>query len=413
MNYFLRVPFMVSACLLFGFAVFAQTKYEEGYYINNEGMRINCLIKNMDWGNNPTSFEYKKDKSDKHHQVLTINEVKEFGIVNYSKYIRAVVAIDESPGDEDLDALSDNSEPQWQTDTLFLKVVLAGEATLYSYQGKTPMRFFYQINDSSIQQLVYKPYRPAGTVFYNEEFHGQLLQNINCSNSTYKNIMSIKYQNDDLKNYFIGYNHCKGKDILDPIITRAKEKSFFISILLGIDNTSLSDGFDAQYPGDPNTNSLSFAQKNTFTGGIAAECILPFNNRKWVLPLEITYHSYAAHASSPASGYNTYNLNEGDIKYNTINFASGVRYYLFLNSKASIFINGIVFYNAFVSGDYTSNVINASLGSMLNFAGGVGYRYSKAAVELRYSAPENTFPGYLAFGSSLKRISLILKYELF
>ena len=37
---------------------FGQIKYEKGYFINNENKKIECLIKNKDWKNNPSEFSY-------------------------------------------------------------------------------------------------------------------------------------------------------------------------------------------------------------------------------------------------------------------------------------------------------------------------------------------------------------------
>ena len=34
--------------------VYSQISLEEGYYIDNSNQKINCLIKNLDWKNNPT-----------------------------------------------------------------------------------------------------------------------------------------------------------------------------------------------------------------------------------------------------------------------------------------------------------------------------------------------------------------------
>ena len=37
----------------------SQISYVKGYYINDSNQKINCLIRNVDWRNNPKEFEYK------------------------------------------------------------------------------------------------------------------------------------------------------------------------------------------------------------------------------------------------------------------------------------------------------------------------------------------------------------------
>ena len=38
---------------------FSQIKFENGYFINNSDEKIECLIKNKDWDDNPVKFNYK------------------------------------------------------------------------------------------------------------------------------------------------------------------------------------------------------------------------------------------------------------------------------------------------------------------------------------------------------------------
>ena len=57
---------MKKIILLAGLAVTgllqAQTKFEKGYFVDNSGQRTEVLIKNLDWKNNPTEFEFKKNE---------------------------------------------------------------------------------------------------------------------------------------------------------------------------------------------------------------------------------------------------------------------------------------------------------------------------------------------------------------
>ncbi len=57
--------FVVIAIIILSVNGYSQISYEEGYYVDNSSQKINCLIKNIDWKNNPTKFEYKMSTSDK------------------------------------------------------------------------------------------------------------------------------------------------------------------------------------------------------------------------------------------------------------------------------------------------------------------------------------------------------------
>ena len=71
---------------MLSFNSYSQISFEKGYYIDNDNKKINCLIKNIDWMNNPTEFEYKLPENDNSKRI-TIRSVKEFGVYNSSKYI--------------------------------------------------------------------------------------------------------------------------------------------------------------------------------------------------------------------------------------------------------------------------------------------------------------------------------------
>lgn len=50
---------LLLLALKFSFVVNAQINFEKGYFISNDNEKIECLIKSIDWKNNPTEFKYK------------------------------------------------------------------------------------------------------------------------------------------------------------------------------------------------------------------------------------------------------------------------------------------------------------------------------------------------------------------
>lgn len=97
----------------------AQTKFEKGYFVDNSGKRSDVLIKNMDWKNNPTEFEFKTDESSAIEKE-TIANIQEFGVDNEQKYVRKIVQIDTSS--DQLNSLSNESKPTFTEKTVFLNM---------------------------------------------------------------------------------------------------------------------------------------------------------------------------------------------------------------------------------------------------------------------------------------------------
>lgn len=105
--------------IILSFNCYSQISFEKGYYINNSYQKTNCLIKNIDWKNNPTEFKYKLFENSESKKT-SIKSVKEFCIDNISKYVRRIVNIDRSS--EIMDDLNNDKNPTFKEEKLFLKV---------------------------------------------------------------------------------------------------------------------------------------------------------------------------------------------------------------------------------------------------------------------------------------------------
>ena len=125
---------------------YSQIIFEKGYYINNEGHKMEGLVKNVDWQSNPTKFDFKRTEKSK-KKTKTIQSVKEFGVYNISKYVRSTVNIDRSS--EDTDDLSLERKPIFKEEILFLKVLVDGEYTLFHYSDHNLKRYFYATKKKS------------------------------------------------------------------------------------------------------------------------------------------------------------------------------------------------------------------------------------------------------------------------
>ena len=130
--------------LILNIKSYSQILFEDGYFINNSDQKIACLIKNVDWKNNPTEFEYKLAQ-DANIQKENIETVKEFGIDGLSKYYRVNVKIDRSS--DQIDDLNPTKNAIFSNEQLFLKVLVEGKASLFIYVNGNLKRFFYKTAD--------------------------------------------------------------------------------------------------------------------------------------------------------------------------------------------------------------------------------------------------------------------------
>ncbi|HSN49765.1 MAG TPA: hypothetical protein VLR52_00940, partial [Bacteroidales bacterium] len=94
-----------------------QAKFDKGYYIDNQNVKIECLIKNIAWMKTPEEFTYKLSELSEPLTASPSN-VKEFGIYDGNRFISAEVMIDVSS--DDSQNLSDQRNPIWSKQKMFL-----------------------------------------------------------------------------------------------------------------------------------------------------------------------------------------------------------------------------------------------------------------------------------------------------
>ena len=172
--------FAVCVLSLLYTTAFSQIRYESGYFIDNEGNRTEALIRNIDWRYNPSQFSYKLSP-DQDPKTADIANVMEFGIYNFSRYVRRTVNIDRSS--DDTNSLTSSREPEWSEEMLFLKVIVEGQATLLHFEDGSLTRYFYILNDEPAEQLIYKRYKTGpSNIATNAQYRQQLFMDLRCDN---------------------------------------------------------------------------------------------------------------------------------------------------------------------------------------------------------------------------------------
>lgn len=395
---------------IFSLNVYSQISFEKGYYINNSEQKIDCLIKNLDWKNNPTNFEYKVSENSESINA-NIKSVKEFGIYNNSKYIRNTVKIDKSS--ENINNLSYDRNPVFVEEQLFLKVLVEGKSNLYFYENGYLQCFFYNKDNSNIEQLIYKSYLISeNEMGKNNQFKQQLWDNLKCPTIGMNKIEHLEYKKNSLINFFIEYNKCNNSDFIN-YQRKVKKDLFNLTFRAHLNNSSLSiqNYFS-------NVNNTDFGNKSGFGFGVEAEYILPFNKNKWAVSIEPTYQNFK---SKKTSDVNSISGRKPivTVDYSSIEVPLSLRYYFFLNKNSKIFINTsyVLDFSLKSSIEYkfTDNSnYNLEVNTQNNWAFGIGYKFKdKYSLEMRGQTSKNILSDYIYWKSDYNTLSIILGYSLF
>lgn len=308
--------------------------------------------------------------------------------INGDRYISRVV--DLNINDQDAQNLRDFSELEWVLKRVFLRVLIDGTVSLYTYRD-TRLHYF-AIKEKTNVELVKLNRLNKSTV---NQYVGQLsILFSDCNKSM--NTSEIQFNTISLKRAVIDYNECVsgGSDYIEK--REPADISFYV--LGGLNLTSFTvsgDGPFAGYQADPKSAS-------SFTYGVAFDIQMIRKSRKMVFYNEILLQNYVF------GGYTRNQVNsqqyidyyfDVDLKYlemtNALRFNFGNE-----TSDANFFGNFGVNHGFLVSSkgsEYSNNVFYGTetlaerelLGDdistyRISFSLGIGVRYKIALAEMRY-----------------------------
>ena len=394
--------FTVFLALILTIKNFSQNTFVEGYFINNSNKKTTCLIKNEDRLNNPTEFKYKTDLNSK-IKTLTINAVKEFGVLNVSKYERHNVGIDRSS--KISDELDYDKNPIFKNEQLFLKVLIEGKANLYYYEDQGLVRFFFNKDSDEVRQLIIKHYlTDEGDFATNKEFRRQLWITLTCESISMNSLKRINYRKSDLIKFFIKYNECHNSEFVNYQKKQKNKDLFNLNIRPGIRSSSF-------VLVDPHRRQIDFGKNLTsFRLGLEAEFILGFNNNKWAFFLEPTYHQFNSDKQFKSDKLSA-SINQKSIE---VNF--GVRHYVYLKKDLKLFANALLIYvNNFNSQiDEQRFSFSAELNNTIYGSLGIGCKYKgRFSLEFRYLSSRDILISNPTWNTNFQSLSVVLGYSIF
>jgi hypothetical protein len=405
---------LLPLLLLCFYSATAQTTYQPGYFTDNTGTKTECLIRNPNWLLNPESFDYRLTENGV-SQSGSIKDAQEFGVGDYT-YRRYTVLIDRSTND--VDRASVIKDPEYTTETLYLRQIATGEAVLYSYASTNFARFFAAKSGDEPQQLVYKPYKSDGGIAYNRNYRGQLyriMKDKYPDNNTYK---KIDYTAKDLVTVFNKYN---GVTQTEPqAIKQDNGGKLHLRVYAG--GHLATGSHNVTMTDETFTISTAIAP----VAGMDFECVLPFNNNKWAVFVSPYFEAYKHTEVKPRQDGNTAPIYQYtsyvSLDYKSINLPLGVRYSMFFSGHSKFTLSAAFNYslaagiskaryerrNAIASNNF--NYENPLTNSVTLILAG-GYQYKDFGIETRYLPERRITTNYSAIVTKYGGFSVVLNYK--
>lgn len=377
----------------------AQITFKPSFYVDNSGTKIDCLIKDVDWKSNPTTFEFKLSENEI-VQVAVIDNVQEFQVGEGVKYIRKTVEIDRW---DKFSPPTAQKGPIFKTETLFLKTLVEGAATLYAYSENSFNTYFYSIDGKNPQQLIQKQYvindGIKDIVYKNDLYKRQLESELLGDKVKTSKINNLSYFRSELIDVFQKYNGNNGQTEM----ASALKTKIHITPRIGLSSNQV-DVSHLVYQ----NYAYDFGAKTNFRVGVEFESLLPFNRGKWAIALEPAYTSYKS--DGDGSDYTD------DIDYQSLELHLVARHYMFLKSNSKLFLNAGFLYSKDIndavyspSGRPTS--VDIDLGFQIVL--GAGYKYKKLSAEFRYIGNQSMISNHSTWNANYTSYSFILGYTIF
>jgi hypothetical protein len=404
-------PFICILVLIITSIANSQVQYEKGYFLDNNKNKTECLIRFLDWDNNPEKFEYKLNEGED-SKTGDVNSISKLEIYNKVIYMAASVDIDINTSTSN--ELNNNAELELTKKRIFLQLLVEGKANLYHYVDANSRRFYYQIDENQIILLEYKEYiNENNKIAKNENYKGELWNNLKCSSLELKSVNKARYNQADLISILETYNTCENE--LTYTFKKVKRKDVFnLTIRPGLNFTSI----DLDNPGTNQilTRDLKYDQETSLRIGLQLEYILPTKRRKWAVTLEPTYNYYKTEKT-----YNTTpNSNSGQsvtasADYSSVEIPIGIRHYSLLNEDSKLFISGAYVLDISLKNDIVfSESVKYEGDTGNNLAFGLGYVFKdKYSIEARLNTSRELLKNFDEESADFKGFSLIFGYTIF
>ncbi|MBE9577362.1 hypothetical protein [Flavobacterium proteolyticum] len=351
----------------------AQTKFEKGYYIDQNNKKINCEILKKKWIQSP---EFITVKINNEELQVDCKSIIEFEVSNI-KFIRTEIKIDDS---------KINSEKIFYSlKNKLIRVLVEGDISLYMLDDEKDRIFLIKEQNDTIRQLLHKKISSDNKRYYISSYKRQLARiERDTMNKVVKN---VKYDYSDLSKYVIKMNKKIGKN---ETKTHVRKDSVLVQFRLGANyrNENLKKEFKGNID-----KTIDFGNNSIISLNSEIEIIPPVFNRNYGLLFDFSFDINKV--SGEADYYNPIFINpDYKIKYeikNTFNSSIGVKRYFKLNKNTSFFIipkvglksvyKGHIYVQRDIDSDFKIN--NPNFGITL------GANYKNLILELNYTNNTN------------------------
>ena len=286
---------LLYICLLIAFPsiIFAQSNYQQGYILKNNGDTLKGYINYTESGYSPVAIQFKVNKVDKAVQQFTPVDIRAFQITGFENYVSYIGSI--STNKNVIPNLPGGLDTSTTTGAVFLKPLITGRhITLFYNNEPSKDRFFIAETNEPVVELKYYPYYEdaATTIIERYLYRGQLLSYNDKFNGGNPKLVSrindVLFNQADLKKIV---NLINNDGVDKPNENHnANKKLSHVRLFAGVGANSITTsytygGFNPAIP----TNSVQHSNSVTPKISLGADFFINPGVQRIVFRLEFSY----------------------------------------------------------------------------------------------------------------------------
>lgn len=354
--------------------LFAQNKFELGYYIDQSGNKVEGEISEISLNSFPSNFIIRQKGKEETVETSTATLIK-YGSIIFEKK-----SFQYDPSTRmDIANMSKQKEFRLVNKTAFVQLMVNGDIKLYKYTESGVSTFFYETVNNQLTTLKYKKYLENGTdINENKEFLSQLQEVKNekiSGNEGYYN--AVKYNDTDLVDYFTKLN---GKSIKVD-----KKSKVFFNVFAGYGINTMDINF---------VSDIAAEQYSYFTIIPEVEYIMNINKMNPIgFYFNVKLHTFKGDF---VEEYVRYDWNH-EVDYKSLYISFGAKQYFLSSEKTKFYAKLGLGLNNPIKSEILSPIDSWLLNPILldrysaGINAGVGVKlYNKLLMEFEYDSVFNT-----------------------
>lgn len=395
--------------------IYAQSKFEPGYIVTSDSDTTRGIIEYLNWSQNPENILFRDEKLQT-EKKLGLNDLLAFG-VHGENYERAVVSRNTALINGS--AVPENSLPTLETDTVFLRKLVAGPKSFYYLRDRAnKVQLYVGANHELLIYHKYKIFKEGQTQLVTvDRYRQQVKAYLDCP-QTDSRISNLRYSNRDILSLFeIYYKKCSS--VKPDAITRAEGLRLEAGMLAGMTFTKVRfTGYDFPYLSD-----RSHRVSTRPAGGFFLNIVIPRTRKSLLVVNELAYSSYkiSGHLHTEVNPENftttdfTFALNHARVN-NLIRYRvsrGNAFFYInagisngFIISEDNRFVTKTQFYSDVYTSEEKLETRRHDQGIIVGIGGGI----QKFGLEARFEN-SNGNSSYLSVTSNVRRVSLLVSYK--